>query len=394
MYISVKEAAEKWGVSNRQVQRLLANGRIPRAQKFGRSWQIPESAEKPSDFRHGRNSSQESLSAELDELITAINTPVTADSPNMIFRGVNKDRMMLIHEGALAYARGDFDQTIRSYRQSEGDDAAQLCASSLAISAAISVGDYPFHLEIESFLKNIARRYENTSIAAYAELALSGAYLGALAPDMIPGWLKKGEFSKVHPLARPDAAYKRAKYFQCVKDYSSMLAVGQTALEFCGVKQEISFPATYLTLLCAAACQALDRKEEAEIYLIDVMDKNLPNGFITPFVEYLAPFGGMIKKLLEHKYPEYLDDILMQWESTFRNWLEFHNQFTKDNVTTILSLRDYQIAKLAARGVPYSQIAKEFHISNGRLKNLMQEICEKLYISGRNRREELARFIL
>lgn len=51
-YISVLEASEKWGISLRQVQRLLAAKRIPRAKKYGRSWMIPDDAEKPVDLRN------------------------------------------------------------------------------------------------------------------------------------------------------------------------------------------------------------------------------------------------------------------------------------------------------------------------------------------------------
>jgi len=53
-YISASEASEKWGVSLRQVQRLLAGNRIPRAKKYGRSWMIPDDAEKPGDARRDK----------------------------------------------------------------------------------------------------------------------------------------------------------------------------------------------------------------------------------------------------------------------------------------------------------------------------------------------------
>ena len=61
MYISVAEASKKWGISPRQVQRLLALGWIPRAQKLGRSWMIPDDAEKPFDMRRKNKAPQESL---------------------------------------------------------------------------------------------------------------------------------------------------------------------------------------------------------------------------------------------------------------------------------------------------------------------------------------------
>lgn len=49
--MTVKEAAKRWKVSERLVQRLCAEERIEGAAKFGRSWKIPLSAKKPLDPR-------------------------------------------------------------------------------------------------------------------------------------------------------------------------------------------------------------------------------------------------------------------------------------------------------------------------------------------------------
>ena len=43
-YITVAEAAEKWGVTPRQVQRLLAAGRIQGANKDGHAYMVPADA--------------------------------------------------------------------------------------------------------------------------------------------------------------------------------------------------------------------------------------------------------------------------------------------------------------------------------------------------------------
>jgi excisionase family DNA binding protein len=50
-YITTMQAAEKWGVSMRQVQNLLKQKRIKGAVRFGRDWMIPADAEKPGDTR-------------------------------------------------------------------------------------------------------------------------------------------------------------------------------------------------------------------------------------------------------------------------------------------------------------------------------------------------------
>ena len=50
-YISAPEAAKKWGVSERWVQILCEQSRIPGVAKFSRMWLIPKDAEKPADSR-------------------------------------------------------------------------------------------------------------------------------------------------------------------------------------------------------------------------------------------------------------------------------------------------------------------------------------------------------
>lgn len=50
-YISCEEAAVKWGISARRVQKLCEENRISGAVKFSRVWLIPKDAEKPIDGR-------------------------------------------------------------------------------------------------------------------------------------------------------------------------------------------------------------------------------------------------------------------------------------------------------------------------------------------------------
>ena len=50
-YLSIREAAEKWGVSQRRINQYCAEGRIPGAERFGGSRAIPENARKPGDPR-------------------------------------------------------------------------------------------------------------------------------------------------------------------------------------------------------------------------------------------------------------------------------------------------------------------------------------------------------
>ena len=52
MYMTVKEAAKKWNISDRRVRILCAEGKISGVTREGRSWMIPADAKKPEDGRY------------------------------------------------------------------------------------------------------------------------------------------------------------------------------------------------------------------------------------------------------------------------------------------------------------------------------------------------------
>lgn len=63
MFMTVKQAAEKWGISDRRIRVLCSEGKIPGAYQEGRAWKIPAHAEKPAD---GRYKSKESILVQID----------------------------------------------------------------------------------------------------------------------------------------------------------------------------------------------------------------------------------------------------------------------------------------------------------------------------------------
>ena len=63
MYMTVRQAAEKWKISDRRVRVLCSEGKIPGVIRKGRRWMIPTDAKKPED---GRFKAAESLLAAID----------------------------------------------------------------------------------------------------------------------------------------------------------------------------------------------------------------------------------------------------------------------------------------------------------------------------------------
>lgn len=77
MYMTVKEAAKKWNISDRRVRILCAEGKISGVTREGRSWMIPTDAKKPED---GRYKTSENLLAMIDRKKEELNNrrPLTA----------------------------------------------------------------------------------------------------------------------------------------------------------------------------------------------------------------------------------------------------------------------------------------------------------------------------
>ncbi|MDO9579852.1 MAG: DNA-binding protein [Bacteroidales bacterium] len=54
-YITTKEAAVKWGLTERRVQVLCRQGKISGVFRLGWAWAIPKDATKPDDHRKKRH---------------------------------------------------------------------------------------------------------------------------------------------------------------------------------------------------------------------------------------------------------------------------------------------------------------------------------------------------
>jgi len=52
--MTVKKAAERWGITPRRVNEIIREGRIKGVYKIGTTWVMPDGTPKPSDLRSER----------------------------------------------------------------------------------------------------------------------------------------------------------------------------------------------------------------------------------------------------------------------------------------------------------------------------------------------------
>lgn len=100
-YISVSAAAKKWGISERSVRNYCAAGRVSGATLIGKTWMIPENAEKP--IRKARSD------AAPDTLLDILKIEKDASLPGGIYHKVQID--LTYNSNHIEGSRLTHDQT-------------------------------------------------------------------------------------------------------------------------------------------------------------------------------------------------------------------------------------------------------------------------------------------
>lgn len=387
--LSAKEVSEKWGIHIRMVQRYCIEGRISGAKKYGNNWLIPATVAKPMDSRKQCNKEPQTRSYQSCRVMTGIVPLPGARRQTLLPNEADKIQSRQL-DCELAYVRGDFEKVKNLFADEEEASPSKFYASSLAIAAAISTGDYGFYNQVDTFLQNQIANQQNADISRIAELFLATAPVSMFAPEMVPMWLKGGDFSAIPAEQKPFALYLYAKYLQNTRQYTAMLAVAKTALALCAPQSGFTCLDIYLRILCACASCALDQRDNARIYLTQALDLGMPYGFINPFAEHMTGLGGLLEALLEQHYPDSSFAVQEQWQHTWKNWVSFHNHFAKRHVADILTLQEYHIAQLLADGASYAEAARHMHLSLGALNNTVSVIYGKLFIQ---KKSELRSFL-
>lgn len=381
-YISTRDAAKQWGVSIRYVQHLLSEGRIPGAKKYGVSWLIPVGSKKPPDPRSERKAAPER------KYIFYSFAPISKSGHGLAPQPEELQRLVLAY---YAYYRGEYEPAKRCWRETPVDADTKLTAASLAMAAAMSTGDYALYDEIQSALKAETERAQTPCAKALLSLPSAMAAVSMCAPGMAPDWLKSGDFSTFPADLRAHLLYLFLTYLRSTEHYEELLVAAQIACSVYADEETFSHLDIYFALLCAVAANALNDADTALLYIDRAAKLANPHGFLAPLAEYLPGLGGLMERYLEREYPQKLQAVLKLAPRLWKSWMDFHNKYTKDNITTILSPQEYHVALLLSRGATYRDAAERLHLSQGRIRNIASDIYGKLYV--RNKRE-MAAFIL
>ena len=396
-YLSIREAAEKWGVSERRINQYCAQGRIPGAERFGGSWAIPAAAEKPGDPR--RQSKQAPLSPpeKAPELFPGfmplMNTPFVpghcAEAIAAIPKGPKRD----IAQAEYYYFSGQAEKAMREAEVclTASDGAVRLSACLIFAYACLTMGRIDqARLALREIRSTLAAGGETDPAARAMEafVAFAAAVLLHLPlPEEMPP--TETFLPLLPPGLRAFALYVQAHYLYLKEDYGHSAGIVEATLAMGADAYPIS--AIYLHLVAVMDYMSLKQTDRARTHLLTAWEIARPDDLIEGFGEHHGLLGAMLEATIKPKWPEDFKRII---DITYRfssGWRRVHNPITGHDVADDLTTTEFAIAMLAARGWNNSDIAEHLHISVATVKRHLSSAMRKLDVT---RRGDLQKYML
>lgn len=396
-YMTVKEAARKWKVSERLVQRYCAQGRVKNAKKYGNSWEIPEETKKPEDPRKLK---KEMIFCEAEKEHISFNglMPLmnTAFEPGHCLECINE-----MEEGPykrIAYAEYYYfsGHPEKAIQESElyltcQDVAVRLSACLIYSYANLSEGNIYHARYALAEIKRTLKQEGNNCPQAYAIesfIATAASVLLHLPlPEEVTSIQTYGPY--LPEGIRVFAMYMQAHYFYLKKEYEKSLGIIEATLAM----QTKIYPVSviYLHLAAVMDYMSLRQPEKAKEHLLSAWELARPDDLIEGFGEHHGLLGGMLEAVIKKEWPKEFKRMIAITYQFSAGWRKIHNPVTGHQVADNLTTTEFTTAMLAARGWTNQEIADHLQVSPLTVKGYISTVLQKLHVK---QRKDLVKYML
>jgi DNA-binding CsgD family transcriptional regulator len=395
-YMTIRDASEKWGVSQRRVNQFCTEGRIDGAHKIGGVWAIPANASRPQDPRKSKNVYKlhwNTSNITLDLLMPLLNT---AFKPGQCMQTIDAMEDGLGKQIALAeynYFTGKPEEAVRlseSLLDCE-NMIASLSGCFIYTFANISLGEISKAkkmLETVSMALDAVEKERPEFRVASAFVATASAVLLHLP---LPEKMSQSQaFLHLLPTGlRAFALYVQAHYMYLQGEYekSAGLVEGVLAME----GESYIIPAIYLHLVAVMNYMSMRNLEKSREHMLAAWELARPDDLIEGLGEHHGLLGGMLESVIKKDWPEDFKRIISITYRFSMGWRRVHNPQTGHDVADNLTTTEFAVAMLAARGWTNKEIGEHMNISPNTVKKYISVALKKLNIEQRN---DLKKFML
>ena len=397
--ITVKEAAQKWGVTPRRVQGLCKEGKIKGATRWERTWMIPAHAVLPSAAKGDTPTMPMPRKSPFLDMTNIYSEAGKADASIMLFE--NNVEAHELFEAQIAYRRGEIERVYdkaRYFLNSHSGFYAILGGGMLLAQCAIWRGD----LQLWNEAKRHICEAPSKSQSQREIVSLSLAVIDSSIYDNhdFPEWFMRGNFEALPPDAHPCAKVFYIKYLymsafevasrQVEREGLSGLALMKTipnAIEPLisqAVVDKTVIPEIFLRLSCAVAYHNTGAKELAIKHIDKAIALALPDGLLGILVEYVRHFDGLLEERLALIDESALAVVKELYRTYSIGWSRLSGAVRNRYVASNLTSREREVAKLAAFGFTSKEISSMLYISESTVKQTVLRVVQKTGVKDRS----------
>ena len=399
-YITVQEAAQKWGVTPRRVQMLCNEEKILGAVRFGKSWMIPSTAVLESTKKKTKDANLPMPKKSPFLNMTSLYTKV-GEADKCVEALIGNPEAQALFAAEIAYCRGEIDKVIAHatefLRLRSGFYAVNAGGMLLAL-AAMWRGDISLYRQAKIHICNAPwKTPEDKQI-----MRLSLACIDSAVRDLsdYPDWFRKGQFEHLHPDSHPAAKVFYIKYL-----YMAAFAIASKQLEIEGVQglalmrlipytiepmitqaevDRTVLPEIYLRLSCAVAYHNSGNKKKAIAHIDKAIAMALPDRFYGLLTEYIRHFDGLLEERIRAVDPMAAEIVISLASVYGIGWAKLSGAVRNRYIATNLTSREREVAKLVAFGFTTKDISSMLYISESTVKQTVLRVVQKTGVKDRS----------
>jgi len=406
--MTVKQAAEKWGVTPRRVQELCKKGEIVGAQLWERTWMIPIDAEYPSKknskqtFSPNLKMPRKSPFLDMTDLYDEVGK---ADDCAKKLAGQQEAQTLFLAE--IAYSRGEIDKVYHYanyFLEKHTGFYAIIAGGTLLALCDMWKGDIELWKKAKLHICEAPCR--NDVDREILKLSLAAVNLAIRDTNDFPEWFRRGSFDNLPPDAHPAARMYYIKHLLVFAQDVAMEKKSQSGVERTGVinmlphivepfitqavVEKTVMTELYLRLLAGITYYNSGDKDMAVMHIDKAIAIALADGLLGPLVEHRRQLDYLLDERLALASPNALRRVKELHKNLHEGWAKIHNAVLSNNVTTAITIREREVARLALFGLSDAEIAERLNISKSTVKSLISMAKNK---TGSIKRSDLIAYI-
>jgi len=377
-YISIAEAAKRWGIDSSRVGRLAREGRIEGAIIVARNWLIPENAEKPSDGRMKKPKSMQN--EDLFRFPLFVNAPADSFSPPL-----TKEELLL-RTAQLDYYACNFDDAQNAFdRLSKISESNYTRIISLFYLCSLAVEAYGG----ENFMNYSAKLQLELSkdFPHKKDMAVVTPWLYTIMVQLqaVSDSLNVDPLYDYSPDVQPLISY--LSFYHLAKDYSS----GNSGLRIdiyemlCRQLLQTGhyYEACELHFLLFLAYYVSIKKEQMLFHLKKALALVKEHNFYIIAASYEFYYQDAFDSAFRDFPEDFAECIKDNSDIISKSISKFSEKYDITNIYSTMKKDDYRYLVLAYQGYSNKAVAKNLHISERTVAAHYAVLYEKLGVKGK-----------